>query len=61
MAFGQLKGNFELCFIVTNARLAMTEGHYLLQLGGLRGPVSSPAGPGQSPGGGPVGEAPGRS
>ena len=31
------------------------------EAGGLRGAVSPPAGPGETPGGGPRGEAPGRS
>ena len=38
MAFGQLKGNFELCFIVPKARQAMTSGHCPMQLGGAVSP-----------------------
>ena len=43
MAFGQLKGNFELCFIVPK--------DIALCSWGCGGAVSPPVGPGLSPGG----------
>ena len=52
MAFGQLKGNFELCFMVLK--------DIVLCRWGCGSAVSPPASPGQRRGGGPGGEAPGR-